>query len=196
MRFRFIGFVTFVGLVGAFGSGSSLLYGQSSEAGSRVGHNEAFSAARSQLTKPRIISAPSELPPSFELNAGQTNPRVRFLARGANYGLFLADREAILVFGPSLSRNGTRSGSVRSGGASQQQPSAASHRLSATGFRIQLAGANPDPDVKGIDELPGTSNYLMGSDPGKWHSPALEKWFTIRLEIDIGFCVGWSTFSS
>jgi hypothetical protein len=33
---------------------------------------------------------------------------------------------------------------------------------------MKLVGANPESSVSGIDELPGKSNYFVGSDPTKW----------------------------
>src|SRR5439155_22827972 len=36
--------------------------------------------------------------------------------------------------------------------------------------RMQLAGANPSPQVEGTDPLPGTSNYLLGNDAASWRT--------------------------
>ncbi len=35
---------------------------------------------------------------------------------------------------------------------------------------MKLVGANPSPDVAGLEELPGKSNYFIGNDPKKWRS--------------------------
>jgi hypothetical protein len=35
---------------------------------------------------------------------------------------------------------------------------------------MKLAGANPSPQVAGLEELPGKSNYFVGSDPAKWRT--------------------------
>ena len=35
---------------------------------------------------------------------------------------------------------------------------------------MRLVGANPSPQVVGLDELPGKSNYFLGNDPKKWHT--------------------------
>ena len=37
-------------------------------------------------------------------------------------------------------------------------------------FTLQFTGANPHPQVTGIDELPGKSNYFLGSNPKSWHT--------------------------
>src|SRR5580692_12810093 len=43
-----------------------------------------------------ILDAYGKLPLSFEENSGQTDSRVRFLAHGAGYTVFLTDQEATL----------------------------------------------------------------------------------------------------
>ena len=35
---------------------------------------------------------------------------------------------------------------------------------------LQLVGANPAPHVRGVEELPGTSNYFIGNDPQQWRT--------------------------
>jgi hypothetical protein len=35
-------------------------------------------------------------------------------------------------------------------------------------LRLQLAEANADPGVSGLDVLPGRSHYFVGKDPGRW----------------------------
>src|SRR6185295_9307250 len=42
-----------------------------------------------------------QLPLSFEVNQGQADPRVRFLARGQGYGIFLTDNGAAFSVGGS-----------------------------------------------------------------------------------------------
>ncbi len=85
-----------------------------------------------------------DLPLSFEQNRGQVDSRVKFLARGNGYTLFLTSAEAVLkVRAPS------KSYSV---------------------LRIRLDGASPNPRVSGVDQLPGTSNYFIGSDRSRWRT--------------------------
>jgi hypothetical protein len=37
-------------------------------------------------------------------------------------------------------------------------------------LRMKLVGANPNPKMVGMDELPGKSNYFIGNDPKKWRT--------------------------
>jgi len=89
-----------------------------------------------------------KLPLMFEPNVGQTDPRVRFIARGSNYGLFLTDQDVVLSL-----RRSQRVGESRKSGTSV--------------VRMKLAGAHA-AQVSGTDALPGKSNYLIGNDPSKW----------------------------
>lgn len=95
----------------------------------------------SSLRSAQIVYA--HLPLVFEANQGQTNPQVKYLAHGSNYGLFLTSQGAVLTLH-------------------------AADKTSAV--RMTLAGSNADAKVGGVDELPGKSNYIIGNDPAKWHS--------------------------
>lgn len=85
------------------------------------------------------ISGLRALPLSFEANQGQTDPQVRFLARGSGYTVFI-----------------TPTGAVVGGAASAQQ------------MRMDFAGSNPSPVVRGRDALTGRIHYFRGSDPKGW----------------------------
>ncbi len=86
----------------------------------------------------------SASPLGFEPNQGQTDARVRYLARGAGYGLFLTSDAAVLSLAPA-SRN--TDGAV---------------------VRMQLVGASPGL-VSAEQELPARSHYLIGNQPSAWH---------------------------
>jgi len=81
----------------------------------------------------------------FEPNQGQTDPRVKFMARGSGYGLFLTADQAVLKLGSSTNGAG-----------------------SAVAMRLE--GANTAANVRGTDTLPGKSNYLIGNDPKSWRT--------------------------
>jgi hypothetical protein len=99
-------------------------------------------APKSASAKQGVVEAFSELPLSFESNAGQSDRQVCFLSRGPGYTLFLTSNEAVLV--------------------------SEKNKLKVT--RMKLVGANPTPRVRGSDELPGRSFYFVGNDPKNWQS--------------------------
>ena len=120
--------------------------------------------------KQLIPTAFGKLPLSFEKNLGQTDSRVRFLSRGGGYTLFLNSTEAVLVLRPA-EKTGVRP--VPSHVPSEAEGEAEGSQQSGdTGavLRMKLVGANPAPDVAGLEELPGKSNYFIGNDPKKWRS--------------------------
>jgi hypothetical protein len=91
----------------------------------------------------RVAEAYGRLPLSFEANEGQSDPRVRFLARGPGFTLFLTtSAEAVLVSG-------------------QGQPQV---------VRIELADANPRPEVCASEERAANGYYFIGNDPMRWRN--------------------------
>ena len=83
----------------------------------------------------------ADLPLSFEANRGQTDPQVKFLARGNGYELFLSPVETALY----LNRGGSRAA-----------------------VRIRPLGTHGVTAIEGLDLLPGKSNYFTGGEPGSW----------------------------
>jgi hypothetical protein len=106
------------------------------------------------------------LPLSFEANQGQTDKSVRFVSRGSGYSLFLTDSTAVLA----LTRHGSANAAPNKDMASGLKPVSASKSETVDIIRMELAGASPKLHVEGADQLPGTANYFIGSDPAKWHS--------------------------
>jgi len=104
------------------------------------------------------------LPLSFEANQGQADSQVKFLSHGGGYSLFLTPTEAVFSLSGHTARKTDR-GSLSRSEAKLDQPSTA-----VTSMRMKLFGANPEPQVEGLDELPGKSNYFIGNDPEKWRT--------------------------
>jgi hypothetical protein len=106
------------------------------------------------------------LPLQFEANQGQTDDRVKFLSRGSGYLVFLTSEEAVLAVRPPTGKvDGSaarKPGLARGDRKSNSQPS--------TVVRMKLVGANRSAQVRGVDELPGKSNYFRGNDPTKWRT--------------------------
>ncbi len=103
-----------------------------------------------QQTKTRVAEAYGRLPLSFEANQGQTDSRVKFVARGSGYTLFLTCGEAVLALGTTQH--------------SKQKNPAPREAV----VQMKLLGANPASVVTGTEQLPGRSNYFIGNDAKKW----------------------------
>lgn len=95
------------------------------------------------------------LPLFFEPNQGQIAAQVKFLARGAGYGVFLTADEAVLQLQPSI--------------AGTLDPAPGSQYVSSSVIRMHLDAANSSARVSGASPLPGKSSYFIGNDPSKWH---------------------------
>ena len=102
-----------------------------------------------------------QLPLRFEVNRGQAAQPVKFLAQGAGATTYLLADEMVLA----LSRAEIDQSAVV--GKPSFEPEPPVTRRTAT-VRLQLRGANPQPRVAGLDELPGRSNYFSGNDPAGW----------------------------
>jgi uncharacterized repeat protein (TIGR01451 family) len=90
-----------------------------------------------------------QLPLIFEPNQGQADSRVKFLARGAGYSLFLDTTGAVL--------------------AMQTAPASRSGKGEKF-VSMNLVGANSAATLAGTRPLPGKSNYIVGNDQSKWRS--------------------------
>jgi hypothetical protein len=93
------------------------------------------------------------LPLAFEENSGQTDSRVRFVARGAGYTVFLTQTEAVLRLRTSQPEVG-------------RIPSAES----AAVVRMRLPGANRQVRVASPERTGARVNYFVGSDPASWRT--------------------------
>ena len=132
-----------------------------------------------------------KLPLSFEVNQGQTDPSVQFLSRGGNSALFLTKKEIVMQLqrenpGRRLSSSRqttddiqslpmdlgfptTRSGPFFPHSATSPYDRLQTEEAGVT-LRMKFAGANSDPEIEGLERLPGISNYFVGSDPKRWHT--------------------------
>ncbi len=108
-------------------------------------------AAASAAAETHVGAGYGKIPLSFEANRGQTDPQVRFLARGEGYALFLTGDQAVIELKPS-----------QSGTVPGMEP--------ASVLRMNLVGANGHAPSSGEKPQTGVTNYLIGNDPKLWHS--------------------------
>ncbi len=93
-------------------------------------------------SKAKFTGAFGKLPISFEVNEGQADASVKYLARGKGFQLLLSANQSSLTL---------------------QAPDSSTETI-----EMRLVGGKADPSMFGEDRLPGIVNYLLGSDPQAW----------------------------
>ncbi len=109
-------------------------------------------------TQTRMRATYARLPLAFEANRGQSDPEIKYLARGPGYNLFLTETEAVLALHHSQANTADPQR-----GTDQPTPA-------ASVLHMKFLGAKPSPRIDGEEELPGKVNYFQGNDPGQWHT--------------------------
>ncbi|MBF0568335.1 MAG: SBBP repeat-containing protein [Nitrospirae bacterium] len=99
--------------------------------------------------KIQIAESYERLPIAFEANEGQTDPKVRYFARGQGYTLFMVPEGFVILMTTDESKDNIKMASIR----------------------IKFVNRNADvAAITGVDKLPGRSNYFIGNDPRKWRT--------------------------
>jgi len=155
----------------------------------------ATQAGAAAASKARLAESYGRLPLSFEANQGQTAKSVRFVARGQGYALYLTGGGAVLTlrkternslltalqrkrsFGHSLGILGAIArgkGGAAGGRVGERAAEAAGETPAGTAptdvVQMQLAGARTGVEPSGVEMLPGTANYFVGSDASQWRT--------------------------
>jgi uncharacterized repeat protein (TIGR01451 family) len=107
--------------------------------------------------KAQALQALQRMPLLFEANEGQTDARVKFIARGKSYRLALTAHGATVDFARPVAQRAENP-------QSRPQPSQNSR------IRMNLEGANPEPKITGIEPLEAKTNYYLGNVPKAWHT--------------------------
>ncbi len=113
---------------------------------------------------------------SFEANAGQTDRRANFVARGSGFSLFLTNQGAVLALQGTEGAS-PRHSQLRQAAGQSKTVREAGRRRPNVALSMRLLGSSPDTRAVGLDELPGKANYFTGRNPSKWHTqiPAYAK---------------------
>lgn len=126
------------------------------------------SSVENRLRQSEPHSVHNTLPLNFELNQGQTDQRARFVARSNGYVLFLTATEAVMALdNPAAHRKGKENRGVSANDFESTGKGAMPPRSIV---RLKLKGANPAPQIEGLDQLTARSNYFAGSDPTAWRT--------------------------
>jgi hypothetical protein len=123
------------------------------------------------------MSSLASLPLRFEANVGQAPAPVRFLARGANYEFLISPTEAQILLRQSAAQEEALLGSP----LDLTTATAAPARSASHSVRMRFVGANPNALVRGIDELSGKINYLVGKNSDQWHT-GVRSWGQTQIE--------------
>ena len=129
-------------------------------------------------TKARVFQTYSQLPLLFEPSNHQVqNDEVNFISRGQGYKSVSSPSKATLALRQITisknkfeknreSREFRRFRSKRSpeGGSTEKQ------KYRKTVVEMQMVGSNSQATSSGIEEIPGRSNYFIGSNPDKWQT--------------------------
>lgn len=133
-------------------------------------HSEALSASR---TQPSSKSATLRSSLRFEENLGQTDGRVRFMARSPGMMLFLTDTDAVFAL--------TEPRSDEAASTKRLDPKRVPEPANGRVIRMRLNGVHPRPAISAGSELPGVSNYFLGDDPESWRT-GVRSFGTVRYE--------------
>jgi hypothetical protein len=132
------------------------------------------SASPVEVDHPRLAHDYGTLSLSFEANQGQTDPSVQFVSHGTGYTLFLTKSEAVI----ELQQEDSATAALQKMKSKKRKlfekrkfyrGSPRSRKLRKTQtVRVAMAGANPSPKIKPLEELPGKNSYFIGNDAKKW----------------------------
>lgn len=113
-------------------------------------------------------SAFAALPLAFEQNQGQTDGRVRYLARANGYTLFLTNHDAVFSFS-SKAAPGAAAARYKTM-AERSAPTPRRQKDLSAAVHMRLAGGNQAAEPAVSEPLPGITNYYIGDNPKNWHA--------------------------
>jgi hypothetical protein len=133
------------------------------------GTKMSVNAPISNEQRSRVRASLGALPLAFEANQGQSDPQVKYMARGNGYTLFLTGDEAVFAVQSSSMSNPTSNPKTSGKFATMRGRPAAKREEKSAAIHMQLVGGNSHAQVAAGSEVPGVINYYIGNDPSKWH---------------------------
>jgi hypothetical protein len=127
-------------------------------------------AALSAAQSTRVRASLGTLPLAFEANQGQTDPQVKYMARGNGYTVFLTANDTVFALQSSSQPANTRAGRNHGLAAVGKDKQKVNQQDQTAAIHMHLVGGNPQAEIAAGSELPGRSNYFIGSDPSQWHA--------------------------
>jgi hypothetical protein len=128
---------------------------ESSRAQQRTSHIEGVNPGSelSASKKAQLDHNFGKLPMQFETNQGQVAADVKYISRGSGYTLFVTSTEALLSL--KKPQAGEAEASTNQVGSSEV-------------VQMKLVNSNKNSRARGLEELAGKVNYLIGNEPTKW----------------------------
>jgi hypothetical protein len=128
------------------------------------------SANKSQVTvsaeqRGRVRASLDALPLAFEANQGQTDPQVKYTARGNGYSVYLTASDTVFAI-TSAKHTAARPSRI----PGMHSRSQATEKMQSAAIDMRLVGGNLKPEIAAGNEVPGVINYYTGSDPKNWHT--------------------------
>jgi hypothetical protein len=118
----------------------------------------------------RVAASLGKLPLAFEANQGQTDPQVKYMARGNGYTVFLTANDAVFALQSSSPSTAARMSGKHGLEAGTRSAAKAGEKIQTAAIHMRLVGGNAQPQIAASSQLPGHSNYFIGNDRSQWHA--------------------------
>ena len=159
--------VAVVAVLEVAGSASLRMHPRSTTAKAIAGAS-AQSPALSAEQRGRVRASLGTLPLAFEANQGQTDPQVKYMARGNGYTVFLTANDA--VFAMSSSSQAASRAVSKQGLLGDKTSTKAATKDWGAAIHMRLVGGNTQAQIAAGSQLPGRSNYFIGNDRSHWQA--------------------------
>ncbi|WP_432661808.1 SBBP repeat-containing protein [Wukongibacter baidiensis] len=114
--------------------------------------------------KEKVLSNLSKMPMMFITNAGQINHKVKYYAKGGNFGFYFTKEEVVLSFVKRTSKESFDKSTSKSDISNEGE------KEIGVALSMKFIGANPDVKIEGQIMGSGRVNYIKGNDPEKWYT--------------------------
>jgi hypothetical protein len=173
-RFTLAGWVVAVALVAIAVVVSTGSAGLRAHSGSATTRPVAAAPVQAPATRAdqrgRVAASLGKLPLAFEANQGQTDPQVKYMARGNGYTVFLTANDAVFALQSSSPSTAARMSGKHGLEAGTRSAAKAGEKIQTAAIHMRLVGGNAQPQIAASSQLPGHSNYFIGNDRSQWHA--------------------------
>jgi uncharacterized repeat protein (TIGR01451 family) len=104
------------------------------------------------------------MPLGFQINHGQSDQQVKFIAHSSSYNLLLTPSETIMILKPS------RDNDIERNMQTKNLRQTAANLSPAAIVRLKLSNTNENQEILGLEEQSGKVNYFIGNAPDNWRT--------------------------